>query len=86
MKHLQPNLEILSYGITLATCDTTAGHILQSLLCDLPTALDTVVCSVEGCERSQITPTPITILMYNSNDNKLDGLQQFIDIRLSTEV
>jgi len=50
MKYLQPNRETFSYGITLATYDTTAGHILQSLVCDLPTALDTVLCSVEGCE------------------------------------
>lgn len=86
MKHLQSNLELLSYGITLATCDSTAGHILKSLFCDFPTALDTVVCNVEDCERSVITPTPITVLMYNTNNNKLDGLQKFIDIRLSTEV
>lgn len=86
MTHLQPNLEIMSYGITLATCDTTAANILQSLLCDLPTAFDTVLCSIEDCERSELTQTPITIFMYNSNNNKLDGLQQFIDRRLSTEV
>lgn len=86
MKYLQPNLEVLSYGITLAKCDITAGHILQSLLYDLPSALDTVLCSVEDCERSEIIPTPFTILMYNSNNNKLDGLQRFIDTRLSTEV
>lgn len=86
MKHLQPNLEIMSYGLTLATCDSTAGNILQSLLCDLPSAFDTVVCSIEGCQRSEITPTPITILMYNSNSNKLDDIQQFIDRRLSIEI
>lgn len=74
MKHLQPNLEIMSYGITLATCDTTAGNILQSLLCDLPTAFDTVLCSIESCERSELIQTPITKLMYNSNNNKLDLL------------
>lgn len=76
--------QVMAYNVNLATCDTTVDKIIISLMCDLPTGFDTVMCSDRNCERSKNTPIPI--LMFTTENEKLDGLQEFLNLRIKTTI
>lgn len=80
MQHLKPSVQVMSYNLKIASCDTTLENIINCLLSDVPTAFETILCNVSNCDRNKKTsPIPKTTIMYTMNNGKLDGLQQYIN-------
>lgn len=81
---MEINFQSLKYGVTLANCDTTAGHILSTMLGDFPTAKVIRTCSNASC----LEPTvyDLIFITYQIDDINLIGeLQKYLDKRTSHE-
>jgi len=79
-------IQSLDYDVTLAVCDTTAGHVIKKMLEDFPTAIETKKCSNGKCTESKNIQNNIMFLTYQVNNSQLfEGLQTFISNRILSE-
>lgn len=80
---LNPELKQLEYNTTLAICDATAGSVLKAILKQTPTITEINLCSNSECKRS--LSQVITYITYQTTDENINDLQQFLDNRLCVE-
>lgn len=81
---MEINFQSLKFDITLAECDTTAGHIIKTMLNDFPTAKVKRSCLNASCPEP--TTYDMMYLTYQINDISLIGdLQQYLDERILIE-
>ncbi|CAH1724831.1 unnamed protein product [Aphis gossypii] len=86
INYMDVNTQSLDYDVTLAVCDTTAGHVIKKMLDDFPTAIETKTCSNEKCIRTKNIQNNIMFLTYQVNSSKLfEGLQTYLDNRSVSE-
>jgi len=79
---IEPELLPLEYNTSLAICNTTAGLVITKMNIK-PTVVEDIICSDPKCERN--TSHPVVFLTFQTSDGSLNGLQQFLNQRLSTE-
>jgi len=49
ISRMEVTLQELQYGVIMAKCDTTAGHVIETMLNDYPTAIEQRSCSNDKC-------------------------------------
>jgi len=84
---MEVTLQKLQYGVIMAKCDTTAGHVLETMLNDCPTAIEQRSCSNEKCPGtiSKSMRDVIFISYQINNGDMIKELQSFLDVRVITE-
>lgn len=80
---LNPEIKKIEYNTTLAICDTAAGSVLKAILKQYPTLNEMKLCSNSNCKRS--LSQVVTYITYQTPDESINNLQQFLDNRLSKE-
>lgn len=80
---LNPELKQLEYNTTLAICDTTAGSVLKAILKQNPTINEINLCSNSNWKRS--LSQVVTYITYQTPDESINNLQQFLNNRLFEE-
>lgn len=77
----KPDIQQLQYGTMLITCDTTITNIISSMLKECPTVTEKTICS-SNCQ----TMKKLKIyLSYQTENGKINNLQNFIDNCLQSE-
>jgi len=84
---MEVTLQELQYGVIMAKCDTTAGHVIETMLNDCPTAIEQRSCSNKKCPGTLTKSTrDIYFISYQVNNGKMiKELQSFLDERVNTE-
>ncbi|XP_022177046.1 uncharacterized protein LOC111038315 [Myzus persicae] len=80
---LEPELQPLEYNTSLAICNTKAGLVITKMNIKTLTVVEDITYSDPNCERN--TSRPVAFLTFQTSDGSLNGLQKFLNHRLSTE-
>lgn len=81
---MNPKHQMFEYGNSLVLCDDTVGHILNSLMTDIPSAIEEISCSLNACfSRFKRNVQYVTFQINKEGD--IGELQQFLDQRAVSE-
>lgn len=87
ISRMKVTLQELQYGMIMVKCDTTAGHVLETMFNDCPTATEQRSCSNKKCPGTLYKSTSdINFISYQVNNSEMiKELQSFLDERVNTE-